>query len=77
METSEREIFENVHGKCKNKMDIVKCELDKRKSAHKDLLQRLKLEKETGSLEEKFDVFSNQKSNAKYILEKYKKYMIK
>ena len=76
MESSDREMFENVHGKCKNKLDTVQSELDKRKSAHKDLLQRLKLEKETGSLEEKFDVFRNQKSNAKYILEKYRKYMI-
>ncbi len=50
MESSDREMFENVHGKCKNKLDTVQSELDKRKSAHKDLLQRLKLEKETVAL---------------------------
>ena len=74
MDLSEGEIFENVHGINGNRLENVKNELETRRISHKDLLREL--DTETESAEIRFQKLINYKSNAKAILEKYKKYMI-
>lgn len=74
MDLSEGEIFENVHGINGNRVEYVKNELETRRISHKDLLREL--DTETESAEIRFQKLINYKSNAKAILEKYKKYMI-
>ena len=74
MDLSEGEIFENVHGININRLESVKSELETRRISHKDLLREL--DTETESAEIRFQKLINYKSNAKAILEKYKKYMI-
>ncbi len=74
MDLSEGEIFENVHGINGSRLESVKSDLETRRLFHKDLLREL--DNETESAEMRFKKLINYKSNAKAILEKYKKYMI-
>ena len=74
MDLSEGEIFENVHGINSNRLESVKSELETRRISHKYLLREL--DTDTESTDMRVQKIINYKSNAKAILQKYKKYMI-